>query len=376
MRTVVGIVAAALALVGAVGCNRSSGEERAPEGAETEKARDFLKLDPHSPRLAFLKIETVHETDAPATISLPGRVLVDEDHTQRVASPIDGRAIAILVKLGDKVRAGQPLVELSSAQVGQIQAEAQKAAQDLSVAERGLTRAHRLQADGAISDKEVAQIEADSKKAKADVGRSEAQLRALGISPSDPAVKVALRAQIAGTVIERNVLLGQEVRADAAAPLLTISAIDKVWVVGSVYERDLALIQEDATVRIEVPAYPGDVFAGKITHVGDVVDPTTRTVPIRCAVDNPAHRLKPEMFATIQVQSVPGQRFITIPSRAVLADGEKFQVVIASEGNVFRARSVDVGSEIGDKVRVLRGLATGENIVSDGALFLKQELTE
>ena len=125
-----------------------------------------------------------------------------------------------------------------------------------------------------------------------------------------------------------------------------------------------------------MPAYPGDVFLGKITHVGDEVDPVTRTVPIRCVLENRDHRLKPEMYATAEVQSLPGQKFISIPSRAVLADGEKFQVVVASEGNVFRARTVDVGSEFGDKVRVLRGLSAGEKIVSDGALFLKQELTE
>ena len=263
MRTEIGIIVTILALIGAA-CSRSAGgEERAPEGAEAEKARDFLKLDPHSPRLAFLKIEVVHETDAPATISLPGHVSVDEDHTQRVASPIDGRAVSILVKPGDKVRAGQPLIELSSPQVGQIQADAQKAIEDLSVAERGLTRAHRLQTDGAISDKEVAQIEADFKKAKTDVGRHTAQLRSMGISASDPAVKVALRSQIAGVVIERNVLLGQEVRADAAAPLLTISEIDKVWVLGSVYERDLALIKESRFGAGSGARLPGGCVPGK-----------------------------------------------------------------------------------------------------------------
>jgi len=318
----------------------------------------------------------VRESDAPSRISLPGKVSVDEDRTQRVASPIDGRAVTLMVKPGDHVRAGQPLLELSSPQAGVVQADAAKASEDLSVAERAMNRAHRLKADGAISEREVAQVEADFKKSKADVARTTAQLRALGLSPTEPAVKVSLRAQIAGTVIERNVLVGQEVRADGASSLLTISNVDRVWVLGSVYERDLSLIDEkDAPVKIRVPAYPGEVFAGKVIHIGDVVDPATRTVQIRCAVDNPGHRLKPEMFATIDVQSV-GKKFIAVPGRAVLADGEKYQVVVASEGNVFRARTVDIGAEIGESVRILHGLSPGESIVTDGALFLKRELTD
>ena len=158
----------------------------------------------------------VKESDGGGKITLPGRVAFDEDRTQRVASPIDGRAVGILVKLGDKVRGGQPLVQLSSAHVGEIQADAQKALSDLGVAEKGIERIHKLQSIGAVADKEVAQSEGDFKKAKSDYARAAAQLKALGISASDPAVNVALRAQIPGVVVERNVLVGQEVRSDGA----------------------------------------------------------------------------------------------------------------------------------------------------------------
>lgn len=360
-------------------CERSGGAARPPEEADhaTERSADFLKLDPKSPRMAFLKIDVVRESNAPSTVSLPGRVSVDEDRTQRVASPIDGRVVSLFVKPGDRVRAGQALMELSSPQVGVIQADAAKGVEDLSVAERAQNRVHRLQTDGAISEKEVAQVEADYKKAKADVARSAAQLRALGISLAEPAAKVALRAQIAGTVIERNVLVGQEVRADSATPLLTISNVDRVWVLGSVYERDLSLIAgTGAPVKVRVPAYPAQEFPGQVIHVGDVVDATTRTVQVRCAVDNPNHLLKPEMFATIDVESAGGRKFVEVPGRAVLAEGEKYQVIVASEGNVFRARTVEVGSEIGDRVRILHGLAPGEKIVVDGALFLKREIAD
>src|SRR5262249_27734363 len=159
--------------------------------------------------------ETLEETEAASSVILTGRVSFDEDHTQRVASPLDGRATALLVKPGDKVTVGQGLIELSSPQVAQMQADAQKATQDLTIAQRTVERQEKLHRDGAVSDKDFLQSKADLAKLTSDVARSNAQLRALGVSASDPAVGVALRARVAGTVVERNVLVGQEVRADA-----------------------------------------------------------------------------------------------------------------------------------------------------------------
>ncbi len=340
----------------------------------SERSRDFIRLDPGSPHLDFVKVEVVKESEAAPIVQLTGRVTFDEDHTQRVASPIDGRAIGLLVRPGDKVRAGQPLVELSSPQVGSIQADAQKAQSDLSVASKSADRAHTLKADGAISDKEVAQAEADFRKAKADVARTSAQLKSLSISASEPATNVALHAQINGTVVERNVLVGQEVRADQAAPLLTITNLDTVWVLADVYEQDLGLVQEGAQMLVRVPAYPGAEFKGRVGHIGDVVDPVTRTVKIRCVVPNPNGRLKPEMFAKVELSDTSGRKVITIPTKSIVIDGDKSKVLVASEGNVFRSRQVEVGPEADGAVRVLGGLKPGEKIVTEGALFMKHEL--
>jgi cobalt-zinc-cadmium efflux system membrane fusion protein len=339
-----------------------------------EHQRDFIQLDPKSPRLSFVKVEVVAESRKAATVDLTGRVAFDEDHTQRVASPIDGRATSILVTLGQKVRAGAPLVEIASPRVGEIQAEAQKAEQDLGLAEKSVDRAHKLSENGAISDKELAQVEAEHRKAKADVGRTAAELRSLGISPGDPTVKAVLRAQIAGTIVERNVLLGQEIRGDAAVPLLTVTELGTVWVLADVYEQDLALVQPGAPVKVTVAAYPGEIFAGAVGHVGDVVDPVSRTVKIRCLVPNPAGRLKPEMFAKVEVDDTSGRKVMTIPSQAVLTDSEHTRVLVASDGNVFRARVVEVGPEADGRVRVLGGLNPGEKIVTEGAIFLKKEM--
>jgi cobalt-zinc-cadmium efflux system membrane fusion protein len=373
-RTARVVLLCACLVVAALGCSKSHGEEASPEKPAGDGPRDFIRLAPGSAPLDFVKVETVTETTGATSVTLPGRVGFDEDRTQRVASPIDGRATGLLVKLGDRVRAGQPLIELSSPNVGQLQADAQKALSDLAVSEKATERVHKLQTEGAIAEKEVAQVESDHRKARSDYGRASAQLRALGVSATDPAVGVALRAQIGGTVVERNVLVGQEVRADQATALLTISSLDSVWVQADAYEQDLSLVAVGDDVKIRVPAYPGQSFPGKVTYVGEVVDQATRTVKVRCVADNKARRLKPEMFAKIDVLNAADRKLVLVPSKAVLNEGDKTIVIVASEGSVFRARRVDVGPETDGRVRVLDGLRPGEKIVTDGAIFMKREL--
>ncbi len=358
------------ALASLAACNGHA----APSGEAGEHAPGVLKLQPGNPKLDFIKVETLKESSAAAEMALTGKVAFDEDRTQRVSSPVDGRATSLLVRPGDVVKAGAALVALSSPHVGQLQSDAQKAISELSVVQKAVDRAHKLAADGATSDKEVAQVESDFNKARSEAARTSAQLRSLGLSAGDPTTNVTLRAQIAGTVVERNILTGQEVRADSAAPLLTISNLASVWVLADVYEADLGAVTPGAAVRVEVPAYPGEWFVGKVGHVGDVVDAQSRTVKIRCVVPNPDGRLKPEMFAKIEIASTNNRKAIYLPSRAIINEGETSKVVVAGEGNTFHARTVQVGPSTDGMVRILSGLKVGERVVTEGALFLKQEL--
>ena len=174
-------------------------------------------------------------------------------------------------------------------------------------------------------------------------------------------------------MVERNVLVGQEVRADATAPLMLISDLETLWVSADVYEQDLAVVTPGATVNVRVPAYPGDTFAGTVAHMGEVVDPTSRTVKLRCLVPNPSRKLKPEMFAKVSLAEPPGRKVLLIPAKAVLNEAGKSRV-IRVEGNVYRPVFVEVGPETDGKVRVLDGLKAGDKIVTEGALFLKHDI--
>ncbi len=360
-------------LLGASLAGSACSTKSAPAMA-AERSHDSIELKPGNPRLQFIKTEVVKETDAAPVVRLTGKVTFDEDHTQRVASPIDGRASRILIELGDRVRAGQALMELTSPHVSELQADSQKALQDLDLATKALDRASKLKQEGAVSEKEAAQAEADYRKAKSDAARTNAQLRSLSVSATDPTTTAAIRSQIGGTVVERNILVGQEVRADSAQPLVTISNLAVVWVLADVYEQDLGMVRKGDSVKIHVPAYPDEAFDGRVDHVGDVLDPVSRTVKLRCTVPNRDLRLKPEMFAKIELSDIGEKKAIILPSSAIITDSEHTRVFVGGSDHIYRQRIVTVGPEVDDHVRVLSGLKVGEQVVTEGAIFLKREL--
>jgi cobalt-zinc-cadmium efflux system membrane fusion protein len=366
---------AVVCLLTTQGCQKRSPSEPAPTATSHAAAlpADALgwieeKWQP------YIKVATVTAYDGQLQLNTTGKIGFDDDHTQHVTTPVDGRVAAIKVSLGQQVNVGEPLVELSSSRVAELQSDAKKEQQDLEVAERSLQRAHKLRADGAVSDKELSQAHADLNKARAEVERAQAQLAALGIHKGDPVVRAALFARVDGTVVQRNISVGQEVRADSGTPLLTLTNLDHVWVTADVYEQDLGVVQKKAPVELTVTAYPGQRFLGAVAYVGDIIDSQSRTVKVRCDIANPNHLLKPEMFAKAAIAYESTADKIFIPTRSLISDGEKTQVLVVGEQQAVYLRQVQAGSELGGRQQILDGLRLGERIVVDGAVFLRNAL--
>jgi cobalt-zinc-cadmium efflux system membrane fusion protein len=182
---------------------------------------------------------------------------------------------------------------------------------------------------------------------------------------------VAIRAPFAGRIISRNITRGEVV--DPNKKLFTVADLSEVWVVGSVSEKDVQFIHKNQMVEVVAAAYPHAIFRGKITYVGDVLDPATRTMRLRVSVPNPDKALKPEMFALVLVYAEPKPDVLTIPLAAV-QNGDHDQVVfVQREEGRFEARTIRLGEESGDVVAVLDGLRDGEQVVTKGAFVLKSE---
>jgi cobalt-zinc-cadmium efflux system membrane fusion protein len=136
----------------------------------------------------------------------------------------------------------------------------------------------------------------------------------------------------------------------------------------------LGKVQEGLTARIKVPAYPDTVITGKITYIGDVLDPDSRTAKLRCVVSNPDGRLKLEMFATVEIPLPVKEEAIVVPAAAVQVVGDLKVVFIKRGETQFEKRVVEVGERSGDWVEVRSGLRAGEPLVTEGAFYVKSAM--
>jgi multidrug efflux pump subunit AcrA (membrane-fusion protein) len=204
-------------------------------------------------------------------------------------------------------------------------------------------------------------------------------LRILGLSESDidalarkPAVAAifSLTSPIAGTVVERNATLGATVGTDAN--VFKIIDTSRVWIDANVFEKDLERVKPGQAVTVSVPSYPDAHFSGKVILVSSVVDPETRTVQVRTEVPNADGRLKPDMFANVEIITDLHRTAISIPETAVLDDGGK-SVVFVANGNAYERREVTVGIRGDDRVEIVEGLQAGDHVVVKGNYLLLQQ---
>jgi cobalt-zinc-cadmium efflux system membrane fusion protein len=192
---------------------------------------------------------------------------------------------------------------------------------------------------------------------------------------------VPITAPFDGRVIARNLTKGEVV--EVTEKLFTVADLSEVWVLANIPEKDITFIRADAAteksgveqlVEVLVTAYPGEVFYGKVTYVGDVLDVATRTMNLRLELPNPHRKLKPEMYATIRVHSLPEHNVLMVPEAAVQRERDRRFVFVQRDSQTFEARDVTLAESNGEVVKVLDGLQEGEPIVVKGAYVLKSEL--
>ncbi|AZG15843.1 MULTISPECIES: efflux RND transporter periplasmic adaptor subunit [Cupriavidus] len=313
-------------------------------------------------------------------LSMPGRLVWNEDRTVRVATPFAGRVMEILVQPGATVKAGQPLAMLTSPDFGVAQADARKSAADSAVAAKSLARQRELYQAGVIAQKDFEQAQADNARAAADLARTQAALRMYGAGGGDAVnQRFALRSPIDGVVVERNINTGMELRPDQQpnAPLFLITDPSTLWAQLDAAEADLGLFKAGVSVQLTSAAYPGETFLGTVVKIADYVDPTSRSVKVRLAVPNADRRLKAEMYVTAKLQAASFQG-ISVPSKAVfLADNRNYVFVRTSATPfVFERREVKLGVTLPGTTEVVQGLKAGDVVITDGNLYLQDILRD
>ena len=354
------------ALIGAMACGGAQDEAGEANGGDP----DVVQLD--SAGLAAAGIELVDVRNLESTfLEATGTLTYDENAVARVGPKVEGRIVRIVHDLGDRVESGTALVILESPELGEVQAELARGQSALDLARDNYQREARLYEQKVSSQKEMLEARAAFEAAAADLEAARAKLRTLSGLPSGDGA-FAVVAPIPGTVVERDVVVGQI--AGPGDQLFTVAYLNQLWLVVDIYEKDLSRIARGQRAAIRTQAFPDIVFTGRVSYLGLVVDPGSHTVKARVIVDNPGG-LRPGMFARAEIVLPAPAGTRAVPRQAIHELRGSQVVFVPESGGRFRAVPIQTGADVSDElVIVLSGLQVGQRVVGNGSFFLKSEL--
>lgn len=329
-----------------------------------------VKIAPEMIRDLRVTTAKAESRTAGEQVSALAELRVDQDAYAEVASPSPARVVRVLVREGDEVKLAQPLVELASGDMSKARAEMVAADARLALARKQLERKQSLLAERLIPERDV--IEAQAAVSEAEAARTIAGGGLQQFAGAEGGRGLVLRAPVAGTVIHRDVVVGQ--LADPSKTLFRIGDLSRLWLVAHVFERDAVRVQIGATGTASFAALPGTTIEGTIAWVGREVETASRTVPVRLVVPNKDGVLRPGMSATVSLPvGTTGGQVVAVPIAAVQRVGDTWSVFTPKGPGVFEAIAVGRGRDLGGEVEILSGLAPGAEVVVDGAFLLKAE---
>ena len=389
----IAVAVLALALINKLTVSRATEATQVTAVPEAPRGPDSSLVYVADDQMQSIKLEPAIARSFRAEKIATGKIGFNEDVMTPVFSPYAGRVLKLLAKPGDAVGRGSPLFEIDTpdlvgAEQDLIAASIAipKAKTALELATRAEDRQHRLYANKAVALKDWEQAEADLKNAQRDLHSAENALAAARsrlhvFGKTDQEIeKIETERQIdrtarvssplAGTIVARKVGPGQFVKPDSPDALLTIADLSTVWLLADVYESDAPLIKTGQSIEVRVTAFPNETFTARIAYIGASVDPTTHRVAVRSVVQNRGRKLKPEMFASFRVVTDSETDSLAVPVSAVVHEGSKTSVWVKHSGNAFARREVTLGLEQGGYVQVLSGLQAGDQVVSEGSVFI------
>jgi cobalt-zinc-cadmium efflux system membrane fusion protein len=353
---------AALALLLAAGCSSS------PD-ADASATNVVANVKLTKAQRAHIQLYTVVPVGYRQRIEAPGTVDFDNNQATAVVSPFTGPVTRIFVALGQPVAKGQALAAVASADVANAVAAYRKAAVGAANARRVAAADRDLAAHNGISAREAAQAETDAASAEADRLAAFQALASMGASPGS-GLSGIIRAPVSGVVVEKDITPGQLLQAGSSAAF-TVANLSQVWVLAQIAPSDLSAVGFHDAATID-PGNGTGPFHGTVENIGASVDPNTRAVVARIVAPNPGGLLKKQMYVDVSIESGRVSTGLLVPVSAVLRDDQNLAFVyLALPDGSFARRHVTLGYRDSQNYDVTSGLASGDKVVSNGALFLQ-----
>jgi RND family efflux transporter MFP subunit len=315
-------------------------------------------------------------------LRIPAVVQPNSYHTVTVTPLVAGRITRVAAELGQTVQRGQTLAEIYSPELSEAQTQFISARAELDAHERELRRTERLVEIGSASRQELERLHAEHTAAESMLQTRRSRLMLLGMTDTEindlsehpqAASTVRVAAPIAGVITARSANPGLNV--DSSGALFTIVDLSTVWVVGDLYEKDLAQVRTGSPAVVRVGALGGLTLEGKVSYVDPEIKAETRTAQIRVEVPNRNAQLRLGMYVDLEIGELADAGGVEIPRSAVQTVGDRTVVYVVNPAipGQFVAREVQLGASRGDMVEVISGVAPRDIIVSKGSFSLRAE---
>jgi cobalt-zinc-cadmium efflux system membrane fusion protein len=344
---------------------------------------DSVDLDQEE--LKTVKVEEIGERVFTITRSTIGNIDFNQDNSLQVFTPYPGRITRLLAKAGDDVRKGQELFFIDSPDLTTAEGTLIQTAAQLELTTKALKRAQELVAAKGMSQKDLEQATSDHKTAEGNHQAARNAVRIFGKTDAEMNQVVATHridsqmpvpSPMDGRVTARNAAVGLYVQPGNAPAPYTVSDISTMWMMASVPEADIPLLRLGQEVDVEVMAFPGRTFKGKIVNIGASVDPGTHRIQVRSEIADPKHELRAQMFATFVIRTGEEFKSPAIPEGGVVREGDGTTTAwVTIDGHRFTERTIRIGLQQDGFDQVLDGLKAGEQVATDGAVFLSNALT-
>lgn len=357
----------------------------------------FKVTDKQWATLKVIAVNTVVFQDAAET---DGRIALNDDFTTPVFSPYSGRVTRLIARAGDIVAKGDPLFAIQAGELAQAQndlitavASLKTTKAQLALATTAEKRQHELYLAQGAALKDWQQSQVDLATAQGGyngamialsavrsrmriLGKTDKEIDAFEVSPDilKLSADTIVPAPIGGTIVSRQISLGQNIvsaAAGASTPVFQIGDVSKVWLVANAREQSAPFLHTGDQVEVSVYANPSKVYKAKLAYVSASLDPNTHRLPVRAEIDNTDGDLKPEMMASFRILTGAGAANPGIPESAIVYEGEQAHVWVADDKTKkLELREIKAGRIYNGFVEATAGIKAGEKVVTSGAVFI------
>jgi cobalt-zinc-cadmium efflux system membrane fusion protein len=323
-------------------------------------------------REAGIQTRRVERRHFARALEVVGQLDFNQNRLAQLSARTDALVMEVRVDVGDDVKAGQPLLALTSPSVGQDQGRLAAAQARLEAARAALARQQTLVEGGISPRKNLEQARAELAAAEGEREAARASLSAAGASGGSHEGLYNLSAPFSGTVVARDAVPGRHV--SAGQTLLQVADLATFWAQLEVPEADAGMVRAGQKVQLTFEGVPGEVREATLTRVGASVDPATRTVRARVELPDPDRSLKAGLFLRARIQVAAEHEALLVPREAIQRAEGRTLVFVKKDAGLYEPVPVELGAGTRDEVEVVKGLAPGVEVVTTGAFLLKTEI--